>query len=322
MDDVSLRRSYARQNDPEGGVADDDPVQGDLLRPLPATAARVIRFSAEIMEAEPERPDYLHSILCQVGLPRSRTDSTKFQRTNGNASLLVEAGSLWNGERWVEQPLPYGTRPRLVLVHISSEAVRTKTPRVEVGRSVREFLVRLGVNTGGREFIGFREQMAALSACRMTLGYENTTVDAKPIKRFSAWIEHGEHARSLTPGVVELTPEFFDSLREFAVPLDPRALGGLKHSSLALDVYAWLAHRLHRVRRLTGERVSWRNLQDQFGQEFKDPKDFKKAFTKALATVLPLYPDARIERLGGGMVLLPSKPPVPKAHLQARLPSP
>lgn len=298
-------------------MADNEPIQGDLLRPLPPTTARVIRFSAEIAETQPERPDYLHSILCQVGLPRSRTGETQFQRTNGSASLLVEAGSLWNGREWVKQPLPYGTRPRLALVHISSEAVRTKTPHVEVGSSVREFLVRLGVNTGGREFIGFRQQMAALSACRMSLGYENTTVDAKPIKSFSAWVEPGKDARSLTPGVVELTPEFFDSLREFAVPLDPRALAALKHSSLALDVYAWLAHRLHRVKRLSGERVSWRNLQDQFGQEFSDPKDFKKAFSKALSTVLPLYPDARIDRIGGCMVLLPSKPPVPRTHLLA-----
>ena len=74
--------------------------------------------------------------------------------------------------------------------------------------------------------------MAALSACRKSLGYETTTVDAKPIKRFSAWLDMGEQARGLTPGVVELTPEFFDSLREFALPLDPRALAALKHSSL------------------------------------------------------------------------------------------
>ncbi len=46
-------------------MADDEPVQGNLLHPLPATAARVIRFSAEIAGAEPERPDYLHSVLCQ-----------------------------------------------------------------------------------------------------------------------------------------------------------------------------------------------------------------------------------------------------------------
>jgi hypothetical protein len=41
--------------------------------------------------------------------------------------------------------------------------------------------------------------------------------------------------------VIELTPKFFASLTEFAVPLDARALAALKHSALALDVYTWLA---------------------------------------------------------------------------------
>jgi len=37
------------------------------------------------------------------------------------------------------------------------------------------------------------------------------------------------------------------SRQTHAVPLDERALAGLAHSSLALDIYAWLAQRLHRV---------------------------------------------------------------------------
>ena len=43
---------------------EDTPVQGDLLRPLPPTTARVIRFSAEMAVTRPERPDYLHLVLC------------------------------------------------------------------------------------------------------------------------------------------------------------------------------------------------------------------------------------------------------------------
>ncbi|MGI4801229.1 MAG: replication protein RepA [Janthinobacterium lividum] len=297
---------------------DDTPAQGDLLRPLPPTTARVIRFSAEIAEAQPERPDYLHSVLCQVGLPRSRTQGTKFKRTNGNASLLVEAGSLWDGTDWIEQPLPYGTRPRLALVYVSSEAVRTKSPTVELGNSVRDFLVRLGVDTGGREYATFNKQMRALAACRMTLGFGAATIDAKPIKQFTAWTDAATGSKALTPGTIELSPEFFTSLAEAAVPLDARALSALQHSSLALDTYCWLAHRLHRVRRITGERLSWKNLREQFGQEYADPKNFKREMEKALRTVLAVYRDARIEQVDGGLILLPSPPPVPKTLVQVR----
>lgn len=299
---------------PNGPAAMTDDTQGDLLAGMkvPATTARILKFASEIADVKTERPDYLHSVLCQVGLPRSKSTELTFVRKNGNASLLVEAGKLWDGSDWVQQPLPYGTRPRLALVHISSEAIRTKSAVVEIGSSVREFLVRLDVDTGGREFIGFKRQMQALSACRMTLGFGLDTIDAKPIKRFTAWLEQKGGKPSQTPGAVELSAEFFQSLSEYAVPLDARALAALKHSSLALDVYAWLAHRLHRVKRHTGERVTWRNMREQFGQEYVELKDFKREIAKALRTVLPVYPDARIEPVAGGVILLPSRAPVSK----------
>ena len=90
------------------------------------------------------------------------------------------------GREWRPQPLPYGTKPRLVVVHISSEAVRTRSREVEVGHSIRGFLETLGVGTsGGRTgpFAMFKTQMLALAACRMTIGMSAggrvRTVDAK-----------------------------------------------------------------------------------------------------------------------------------------------
>ncbi len=289
---------------------------------LPPTAARLIRLGSEIAMEPPARPDFLHSVLCQVGLPRRRVVGNTFERMNGNVSLLVEAGKLWNGKEWQPQPLPYGTRPRLALVHVSSEAVRTKSPTVEVGHSAREFLLRLGISTGGEEYANFNRQLRALAACRMSLGVGLETLDTKPIKRFAAWASQSDKQRALWPGVIELTGEFYESLAEYAVPLDPRALAALKHSALALDVYSWLSHRLHRVRGPNGAKLSWANLREQFGQEYRDPKDFKRELMKALVSVLAVYPDARIEKVPGGLTLLPSKPPIPKTSMQVRMPPP
>jgi hypothetical protein len=44
--------------------------------------------------------------------------------------------------------------------------------------------------------------------------------------------------------VVRLSQEYFDSLTAHAVPLDERAISGLAHSAMGLDVYSWLAQRL------------------------------------------------------------------------------
>lgn len=286
-----------QENDPEG---------------LSPTAARLVRAAAKIAEGPPERAGYLHAVLCQVGLPRKSVRSTTFERTNGNASLLIEAGRLWTNGKWQLQPLPYGTRPRLALVHISSQAVLTKSPVVDIGRSVRAFLLRLGIDTGGNEYVGFTQQMRSLAACHMTIGMGEQTIGAKPISRFAAWLTKDERQGALFSGEVELTAEFFSTLREYAVPLDPTALGALKHSSLALDVYSWLAHRLYRVRQPNGTRLSWDNLREQFGGEYNDPRNFKRELLKALVAVRTVYPDARVEKINGGILLRPSRPPVPR----------
>ena len=295
---------------------DDKDRQFELLPPLTISreTVRILRFASDIAEGPPEQPDFLHTVLCQVGLPRRATAETKFERHNGIASLLVEAGSLYSGQKWQEQPLPYGPKPRLALVHISTEAVRTRSPIVDSGRSLHEFMRKLGIGTNGREYRSFRQQMRALAACRMSLGYGNTTINAKPIERFSTW-NALDGRNGLDDGVIELTGKFYDSLIDSAVPLDPRALSCLQGSSLALDIYTWLSHRLHRVSRITGDRVTWSNLADQFGQEYSDIKDFKKTFQRALVSVRAVYPDARLDEVRGGYILLPSKPPVPKTTL-------
>ena len=87
-----------------------------------------------------------------------------------------------------------------------------------------------------------------------------------------------------------LSNEFYETLREHAVPLDNRAVAALTHSALALDIYTWLAHRLCRVRKVEGVKLSWRNLRYQFGQEYADSKNFKREWRKALRTVLAVYP--------------------------------
>jgi hypothetical protein len=291
---------------------DDQARQFELLPEFKISreTARVLRFAADIVESPPDRPDFLHTVLCQVGLPRRSTTELKFERRNGLASLLVEAGALFSGQKWLQQPLPYGPKPRLALVHISTEAVRTKSRVIDSGRSLHDFMRRLGIGTNGREYKNFRQQMRALSACRMSLGYGNTTIDAKPIEKFSTW-NALEEEHDLDAGVIELTSKFYDSLIDSAVPLDPRALACLQGSSLALDIYTWLSHRLHRVSRVSGDRVTWSNLADQFGQEYSEIKDFKKTFHKALVQVRAVYPDARLDEVRGGYILLPSKPPVP-----------
>ena len=145
-------------------------------RPRRPVADRLVEAYDRIVSEPPDRSDFLHSVMCQVGMPRRSTEARLFERQNGPFSILLEAGKLWNGREWVSQPLPYGSTPRLVMVHLSSEAIRTQNRRVELGDSMRHFLQTLGIQTNGGKRGGytmFRKQMEALAACRLTIGMQS-----------------------------------------------------------------------------------------------------------------------------------------------------
>lgn len=275
---------------------------------------RIIEAAVAIQQDEPiDRLNFLHSILCSVGMPRKATPARRFDRVNGSATLRLEAGALYNGRTLVDQPLPYGARPRLIMVYVSSEAVRQNQRTIEIGRSAHQFMKQLDLDTNSRSYTMTKKQVLALAACRMTLGFMAggvpRTINTAPFERFDAWLQTEDTGQLVMwPGVIELSQKFYDTLREHAVPLDPEALRALKHSALALDVYTWLAHRLCRVQRPS--RLSWGNIKDQFGQEFKEMRDFRKAFQLALRQVTVVYPDAKIESVRGGLVLKPSPPPI------------
>ncbi len=303
-----------------------------LFDALPRNVIELAKEATRAVKAGP--PDYLPAVLCQVGLPRSPTPGRTFERTSGNVSLQVEAGNAWDGRAWQQMPLPYGVRPRLALVHIATQAIRTRSRTVDVGSSVNAFLTELGLDNGGKAYGQIRQQMTALAVCTLRLGRVETrvaggiekdfavTLDAKPFRQFEAWIDNGGDQPTLWPTEVELTQDFYDSLIATAVPLEHGAIAKLTHSALALDIYTWLAHRLYRVRR-GGSRISWAALQEQFGGEYKDRKAFKLQFRKRLREALAAYPAARVEEIDGGLMLHASPPPIPRSRITVpRLPRP
>lgn len=294
---------------------------GRLLegRELVSTGTTIDEQAAVLAGERSPDPQFLHAVLCQLGLPRSSPPQRTFERTSGRASLRLQAGAAFDGMKWIDQPLPSGTRPRLVLINLCSEAVRTKSADVDIGGSVREFLRRLNIDVGGKTMREFRKQMVALSVCHMTLAMPTAggaaQIDAKPIDSFLAWHADEGGQQTLWPGRIRLTDKFFDSLVDHAVPLDCEAIGHLQNSALALDVYSWLAHRLWRVREGNGIDLSWSALQGQFGMEYRDRKNFKREFSGALHKATSVYKDARVEPVPGGIRLLPSPPPVKRSRI-------
>ncbi|NCB75087.1 MAG: replication protein [Clostridia bacterium] len=269
---------------------------------------------------------FQHGIMCQVGLPRSRQQGRIFERTFKNASIRIEGGSLWDGFKWQEQPIPYGAKPRLALLYINSQAIKTREPEIDIGHSYGEFCERLGLSKGGTAFYELKKQMNALAACKMSFGFTHpdgiatTLPDIKPVARFDAWMAKDSRQPSLWPATLRLGHEYMESLLQHAIPLPFEAMASLKDSAMSLDLLAFFARRLQSLERPI--RVPFVLFKEQFGQEYKDLKPFKAKFLKSMRQVKEVYPAAQIEQVTGGLVLKPSAPLVKKAGYQEFIPAP
>jgi hypothetical protein len=63
-----------------------------LFQPT-ALQRRIIAAAVEIEECTPETIEFLHAVLCQVGLPRARTKGGFSSATIRTESLQAERGS-------------------------------------------------------------------------------------------------------------------------------------------------------------------------------------------------------------------------------------
>lgn len=271
------------------------------------------RMTEREAKDKPDSVEYQHSLLCALTLPRRRQPTREYRRDYQGRSLILEAGRLWNGHDWIPQPLPYGPKARLAFMNICSEAVRAQSRFLEIEKSARAFLEKIGLHDGGSQYRLFRQQMNALAACRFLIGYTKpdgkaVTIEAKPIEEFEAWVSDDDGQPTLWASELKLGEAFYNDLIKHAVPLSGNAIRGLSHSALALDYYGLFAYRLHALDKPV--MVTWEQLREQIGQEYKIAKDFKKESLPAIKATLEVYPSAKVEQVNGGLLLKPSPPPI------------
>jgi hypothetical protein len=90
------------------------------------------------------------------------------------------------------------------------------------------------------------------------------------------------------------------------------AIKAIGARSLAIDVYVWLAYRLHSLHKPTP--LLWTAIHSQFGGGFRAVRHLKPVMLDALRLALAVYPEARVNVREEGLVLHPSPPAVPKAE--------
>jgi hypothetical protein len=271
------------------------------------------------MTDEDNGTGYLYSGWCQAALPHRRLPDAKgWQVKTGPVTLIVEPGMRPGpGSEPIPVGVPYGSRARLILIYLQSEAIRTKSREVELGRSLRAWLGRLGISIGGVSVEAVRQQADRISRCHMTFQiargpgfglFKQNIVDG------ALFIPGEDDAQgSLFVNQAVLSEAFFAQLQKHPVPLEEAAIRGLSNNSMGLDIYAWLAYRLHSLKGPT--EVPWRALMTQFGGGYIQVKHFKPRYLDNLRLALAVYPDAKVEVDDTtGVTLHPSRPPVARLH--------
>jgi len=287
---------------------------------------RLLDLSADIATSPPEDLAFSHSVLCQTSLPSTYPPegTLTWERQQGRATLLVEAGKAIDPRTgsFTQLPLPYGPKARLLLMHLNSEAVRRQSPIIPVEDSMTAFFRRLmGRTQDGRQAAALKAQLAALSAATFRMGITQgedraLQLNTQVVSAFNLWFEKNDSQRILWPNVLQLSHDYFNSLTKFAVPLDERAIAALAHSATSLDIYCWLAQRLHRIPVGKPQLVPWVSLFDQFGQNYHEIRFFRRDFLKLLHHVRQVYPDARLTHDRRGVTLEQSPPPIAKRVVQ------
>src|SRR3954471_2045990 len=190
---------------------------GDVLKvpKVTPTTKRLIDAHVEITDGPGGDLAFSHSVLCQTSLPYKPTDERVWIRDQGHVSLLIEAGRARHPDtgKWVELPLPHGEKPRLVMLHLNGEALRTGSPVIDVEGSLTAFVRALGIHVHGRNIRTLRDQLARLAAAHVTLGIGSKTIKTDVIDAFDLW--RPDDAKPLWPSTVRLAPRYFDSLMGF-----------------------------------------------------------------------------------------------------------
>ena len=202
------------------------PIQAIRKTPPPArrgfTLADQVNQLVSASEADPDL-GFMARTMALCSLPRSNPGNRKeYKRVNGPFTLYMVAGG---GNK-----LPYGNLPRLLLAWVCSEAVRTRSRVLILGKSLSEFMRALGIySSHGRTQTRLRNQMDRLFHASVELNYED-----KHGKQFIAsrvvdrrefwWNERKPNQPSLWDSEIRLGEDFFNEIISHPIPIDMNTL--------------------------------------------------------------------------------------------------
>ena len=307
---------------PIGEVIDD--LDGPAIRNASPQARHHFTVADQVnalVGASESDPDlgFMARLLVLCSLPRTNPGNRlQYKRANGPYSLIMTAVG--------KTRLPYGSLPRLLIAWICTEAVKTQSRELVLGRSLSEFMRALGLEPIGGVRTRLRNQMKRLFSAHVSLVYEDkrdmVIAGSQVADRAELWWNpRRPDERVLWESKIYLGEAFFQEIIRHPVPLDMNTLKALKRCSLGLDLYLWITYRTFALR--APLRLTWRHLYRQFGTDSSKASDkqtvkfFRRRVLRELKKIKIAWPGLNYATAPGVLILYPSTPVIaPSDHHQ------
>jgi hypothetical protein len=274
---------------------------------------RVVEAAAGYLSSEEGDTGFLYSGWAQSGLPHKKLPAAdSWQVHTEHMSLIVQPGlrpSLAGDA--VPVGVPYGSRARLICIYLQTEALRTQSREVELGKSLHAWLRKMEISIGGKSMQAVRDQAERISRCRMTFQVKQGNrvgLLNQNLLDTAIFVEDEDAQGKLFIDTAKLSETFFEQLRRHPLPIEERAVKQIANNSMAIDVYCWLAYRLHILEQ--PRLVTWKALYSQFGRSVGHIDHFRWYFKQTLDLALAVYDGAVVKVDTRGVTLHPSRPPV------------
>src|SRR6195952_2382307 len=124
----------------------------------------VVEAAYQVLSEDTEKMGFTYSGFALTSLPHKPQINLVWRREGHNLVLLLESGRDSGG---APVGLPYGSYARFILLFLQSEAVRTGSREITLGRSMRVWLGTMGLSIGGMTYRMVTEQARRISSCRL-----------------------------------------------------------------------------------------------------------------------------------------------------------
>jgi hypothetical protein len=255
-----------------------------------------------------ENLTFVPSILVQSPIPLKDPKSKVFTRNSGGMQVEYLSGA----------GVPFGHHGRLVVSLVVTDAIRNKSPKVDL-QTISNWIRRMNVGvTGGERGTTFsvRDQFHRLSSLFLSASRKiekngaifHQQVNLPIAEELELWWDAKDKSAQLPAlfdSYVLLSNKFYDYIQNHSVPVDLKVYNKFQ-APRAQDIYAWLAWKFNALDKPA--EITWSQLELQFSDSKQvNQRRWKKDWlTDAFEVITEGYPGASVKASESGIILSPS----------------